>query len=254
LNGALGGYDGYQDYRSLWLNEFYRQEYPDGYIEAEPWGVNVGIGLRWELAPTTGFLQFDYAWQKDEIAPGYEKKPFEPLARGRDDLDTHTVRVMLENVLTPSLRSQITGLVMDTTGRELRYGGQASLNWALAESWVLRSTVGYSEEAPRFEAWFVDETLEMDIDEQWYFSLTGRWYTDTGEIDDSLLLSSAAPELETWHIGLGIRWQGANSAVKLSGGPYFTRYGALGPYTEPFHNLYRGRDWGIAQLAFTHQF
>ena len=83
---------------------------------------------------------------------------------------------------------------------------------------------------------------------------SGRWYTDTGEIDDSLLLSSAAPELETWHIGLGIRWQGANSAVKLSGGPYFTRYGALGPYTESFHNLYRGRDWGIVQLAFTHQF
>ena len=119
---------------------------------------------------------------------------------------------------------------------------------------MLRSTVGYSEEAPRFEAWFVDETLEMDIDEQWYLSLTGRWYTDTGEIDDSLLLSSAAPELETWHIGLGIRWQGANSAVKLFGGPYFTRYGALGPYTEPFHNLYRRRDWGIVQLAFTHQF
>ena len=78
--------------------------------------------------------------------------------------------------------------------------------------------------------------------------------TPDAEIDDSLLLSSAAPELETWHIGLGIRWQSANSAVKLSGGPYFTRYGALGPYTEPFHNLYRGRDWGIAQLAFTHQF
>ena len=254
LNGAIGGYDGYQDYRSLWLNEFYRQEYPNGYIEAEPWGVNVGIGLRWEYAPTTGFLQVDYAWQKDEIAPGYEKKPFEPLAKGRDELDTHTASVTLENILTPSFRSQVVGFVTDTTGRELRYGGQASLNWALAESWVLRSTVGYSEEAPEFEAWFVDETLEMDIDEQWYFSLTSRWYTDTGEIDDSLLLSSAAPELETWHIGLGIRWQGANSAVKLFGGPYFTRYGTLGSWAEPFYNLYRGRDWGIVQLAFTHQF
>ena len=254
LNGALGGYDGYQDYRSLWLNEFYRQEYPDGYIKAEPRGVNVGIGLRWEFAPTTGFLQFDYAWQKDEIAPGYEKVPFEPLLRGRDELDTHSARLMLENILTPSLRSQVMGLVTDTIGRKMRYGGQVSLNWAMAESWVLRSAVGYSEEAPQFEAWFVDETLEMDIDERWYFSLTGRWYNDTGEVDDSLLLSSAAPELETWHIGLGIRWQGANSAVKFSGGPYFTRYGALGSYTEPFHNLYRGRDWGIVQLAFTHQF
>jgi thiol-disulfide isomerase/thioredoxin len=254
LNGALGGYDGYQDYRSLWLNEFYRQEYPDGYIKADPWGVNVGVGMRWEFAPTTGFLQLDYAWQKDEIAPGYEKVPFEPLVRGRDELDTHSVSLMLENILTPSLRSQVMGLVTDTTGRKMRYGAQVSLNWAMAESWVLRSAVGYSQEAPQFEAWFVDETLEMDIDERWYFSLTGRWYKDTGEIDDSLLLSSAAPELETWHVGLGIRWQGVNSAVKLSGGPYFTRYGVLGSYTEPFHNLYRGRDWGIVQLAFTHQF
>ena len=142
----------------------------------------------------------------------------------------------------------------DTTGRELRYGGQASLNWALAENWVLRSTVGYAEEAPRFEAWFVEETLETDIDGRWFFSLTGRWYEDTGEIDDSLLLSSAAPELETWHVGLGIRWQGEHSALKLSGGPYFTRYGALGPYTEPFQNLYRERDWGIVQLAFSTSF
>ena len=133
---------------------FIARKYPKGYIEAKPWGVNVGVGLRWEYAPTTGFLQVDYAWQKDEIAPGYEKKPFEPLAKGRDELDTHTASVTLENILTPSLRSQVVGLVTDTTGRELRYGGQASLNWALAESWVLRSTVGYSEEAPRFEAWF----------------------------------------------------------------------------------------------------
>ena len=129
MNGALGGYDGYQDYRSLWLNEFYRQEYPDGYIEAEPWGVNVGVGLRWEYAPTTGFLQVYYAWQKDKIAPGYEKKPFEPLARGRDELDTYTASVTLENILTPSFRSQVVGLVMDTTGREfaLRRSGVAQL-------------------------------------------------------------------------------------------------------------------------------
>ena len=254
LNGSLGGYDGFQDYRSLWLNEFYRQEYPVGYEEAKPRGFNLGAGLRWEYAPTTAFAQVDYAWQTDTIAPGYEKKPFVPLARGRSELDTHTVSLTLENILTPTLRSQAIGFVTDTTGRELRYGGQGSLNWALAENWVLRSTVGYSEEAPRFEAWFVEETLETDIDGRWFFSLTGRWYEDTGEIDDSLLLSSAAPELETWHVGVGLRWQGENSALKLSGGPYFTRYGALGPYTEPFQNLYRGRDWGIVQLAFSHQF
>ena len=254
MNGSFGGYDGFQDYRSLWLNEFYRQEYPAGYKEAKPRGANIGAGLRWEYAPTTAFAQVDYAWQTDTIAPGYEKKPFLPLARGRSELDTHTVSVTLENILTPTLRSQAIGLVTDTTGRELRYGGQASLNWALAENWVLRSTVGYSEEAPRFEAWFVEETLETDIDGRWFFSLTGRWYEDTGEIDDSLLLSSAAPELETWHVGLGIRWQGEHSALKLSGGPYFTRYGALGPFTEPFQNLYRERDWGIVQLAFSHQF
>lgn len=254
LNVSLGGYDGFQDYRSLWLNEFYRQEYPFGYEQADPHGLNLGAGLRWEYAQTTAFVQLDSAWQTDTIAPGYEKKPFLPIVRGRNELDTNTASLTFENILTPTFRSQLIALVTDTTGRNLRYGGQASLNWALAENWVLRSTVGYSEEAPRFEAWFVEETLETDIDGRWYFSLTGRWYEDTGEIDDSLLLSSSAPELETWHIGFGIRWQGEKSALKLSGGPYFIRYGALGPYTEPFQNLYRGRDWGVVQLGYSHQF
>ena len=254
LNCSIGGYDGFQDYRSLWLNEFYRQEYPDGYEDINPRGYNLGVGLRWEYAPTTSFAQIDYAWQTDTIAPGYEKKPFSSLERGRSELDTQTVGVTLENILTPTLRSQLIGFTTDTTGRELRYGGQGSLNWALAENWVLRSTVGYSEEAPRFEAWFVEETLETDIDGRWFFSLTGRWYEDTGEVDDSLLLSSAAPNLETWHVGVGIRCQGENYGLKLFAGPYFTRYGALGPYTEPFQNLYRDRDWAIVQFAYSRQF
>ena len=191
MNGSSAATMAYRDYRSLWLNEFYRQEYPAGYKEAKPRGANIGAGLRWEYAPTTAFAA-DYAWQTDTIASGYEKKPFLLLARGRSELDTHTVSVTLENIMTPTLRSQVIGLVTDTTGREMRYGGQASLNWALAENWVLRSTVGYAEEAPRFEAWFVEETLETDIDGRWFFGLTGRWYEDTGEIDDSLLLSSGA--------------------------------------------------------------
>lgn len=254
LNSAFGGYDGYQDYRSLWLNEFYRQEYPEGYSEAKPHGVNLGVGVRWEVSPTTSFIQFDYAWQADSIAPGYEKKPFKPLAQGRDELYTHTAALTLENILSPSLRSQLSGYASDTTGREMRYGGRLSLNWALAEHWVLRSSIGYSQEEPQFDAWFMDETIEADIDGRWFFSLSGRCYRDTGEIDDSLLLSSAAPELETRYVGLGMRWQGVNSALRFSGGAYSTRYGALGLFTEPFHNLYRDRSWGIVQMAFTHQF
>ena len=109
MNGSFGGYDGFQDYRSLWLNEFYRQEYPAGYKEAKPRGANIGAGLRWEYAPTTAFAQVDYAWQTDTIAPATRKNRFS-RSPAVGELDTHTVSVTLENILTPTLRSQAIGL------------------------------------------------------------------------------------------------------------------------------------------------
>ena len=73
LLGSGGLYDGFADYRSRWLDEYYRQQFSTipGYQKADPKGFNVSAGLRWEYAPTTAFLQVEGGYLWDQIAPGY---------------------------------------------------------------------------------------------------------------------------------------------------------------------------------------
>ncbi|MBM3839358.1 MAG: hypothetical protein FJ398_15590 [Verrucomicrobia bacterium] len=75
LLGAGGFYDGFADYRSAWLNEYYRQHFsalPE-YQEAQPNGQNVSAGLRWEYLPATGFFQAEAGFLKNKIVDHYRK-------------------------------------------------------------------------------------------------------------------------------------------------------------------------------------
>src|SRR6185503_10816311 len=104
---ANGGYyDGFADYKSIWLEEFYRQSFSalPGYEETDPWGFNVSGGTRWEYLPTAGFAQAEVAYQRDAVSPSYDKPVFEPLIRGLDLIETWIGRVSSENVLTRRLR------------------------------------------------------------------------------------------------------------------------------------------------------
>jgi hypothetical protein len=264
LNLGGGYYDGYLDYRSLWLNEFYRQldagyrKIDLGYRPADPWGWNVVGGARWEYWPKTGFVQGDVAYLYDVIAPGYDLSlhyfPLK-LIRRNDQLDTVSGRLTLENVLTPRLRTLQELQIADTTDRELRFAVQSSLNWALAEHWTARLVGGASKEAPQFEAWWVGATVERDWNQTWFLSLFGRFYQDNGQIENSLPSSNtAAPPVDTWQAGLGLRWQGERSSLKLLAGPYFSRYDLSAPAARSFAHLYQSRDWFSVQLAFARQF
>lgn len=255
-----GAYYGYMDYRSLWLNEHFRQLYSrrPGYEKAHPWGYNTAAGARWEYLPASGLVQGDLGYQYDLIAPGYEVQlqPFPPrLVRFRDNYDTLFGRLTFENVLTPRIRSLQELQFTDTTDRQLRYSLQSSLNVSLAEHWTTRLVVSGSKEDPQFEAFYGGATLERDWNETWFVSLMGRYYKDTGQIENALLPeNTAAPPLEAVLLGLGFRWQGAHSSFKMVVGPYFTRYETPTGEFATFAHLYQNRDWFSGQLSFVHEF
>jgi thiol-disulfide isomerase/thioredoxin len=254
-----GAYSGYMDYRSLWLNEHFRQLFSarQGYEVANPWGCNVSSGIRWEYLPAAGFVQGDLEYQHDVISPGYEVSmaSFPPkLDRFRDSYDTLSGKLSLENVLTRRVRSLQELQITSTTSRELRFALQSSLNLAFAEEWVARLAISGTTESPHFQAASAGITLERDWDESWWLSLTARYYRDNGEVENALLIqNTSAPSLETFQAGLGLRWKGQRTSVKLFAGPYFVRYEQSAAALSTFPHLYANRDWFAVQFAFAHE-
>lgn len=257
LIAAGGGYDGFTDFRSVWLSTYYKQQFGflPGYSSPDPRGFNASGGLRWEYQPTTGFVEADFLYSNDEIAPGYEMDPGTgELAHGRDILHTYAPALKFENVLTSRIRTLNEFQLIITSGREPRYAYRGSVNAALAERWVWRTAGGYTQEDPMLEAWFTGSTLEYEITPRWLVSITGRYYRDTGEIENSLLISSAAPGLETWQSGAGLRYVGKRSSFNISLAPVFANYRPVDVGTRPFTNLYKDRTWLLAQLSWAIEF
>ena len=253
--GSAGLYDGFTDYRSAWLNEYYRQQFSTlpTYQRADPKGWNFSAGLRWEYLPSTSFLQADLAYMRDNIAPGYEID-FDGLFRGRETLRTYAVSLSSENILTPRFRALNQVYLLDTTERELRFTYQTSLNWALGERWVWRSYAGLTLEDPDFEAYFVGSTMEYEYTPTLLLGVNGRFYRDSGEIENSLLFSAAAPRIYNYQAGFSLRWLKGESVLKITAAPYFMRYAPTSLGTAFFSNLYKDRDWGIAQIAYSVNF
>ena len=260
LSATAGGYKGITDHRSLWLDEYYRQQFSgiEGYLAADPRGINFSLGLRWEYIPGNGFIEVTGSYSEDYISPGYERILFEPLFRGIDFLKSTSIGVNLENVLTPRLRSLQQFQFIDTTSRELRFSYQGSLNWAIKESWVLRTVGGATveDDANRgtFNSYSVGVNLEYDWNETWFLSVAARYYQDNGQIEESLLVDSGVPPLHTFQSGITLRWQGEKSSLKIIAQPYFTRFDTVERDVAPFANLYADRNWGLFGITYSRGF
>jgi len=264
LLAAGGLYDGYSDYRRVWISNRYRQKYdhPDfprvpGYETPDPKGYNLSIGTRYEYLPTTGFAELKLGYARDQTAPGYEdgldtNGQF-VLLKGRERLDTRSLALSLENVLTKRLRALNEFGVSDTTGRKPRFTYQGSLNLALAERCVLRGYGGLSREAPQFDGHFFGLIAEYEVTPNFLLSLTGRYYRDSGEIENSLPVTSAAPPLRSWEVGAGLRYNWSRASLKLQAGPVWTDYKPQPGIAEEFTFLYKDRNWVLVQLAFSVQ-
>ena len=262
--GQTSYYDGFQNFRTLWLRDYYQQKGNaagfESYPKVSPHGYQLGTQLRWEYLPASGYLEANFSYYKDWIAPSAEWNP--ELDLGLSVIDSFAYRLASENVLSPRLRSLLEIQMTDTMAREKRWGVQGSLNVALGESLVLRAQGGWVTENPaseaemseEFEAFFVGATLEYNWTDTWLVSAFGRYYHDEGEFQNSLPASNASPGLESYQVGLGTRWVGEKASVKIIAGPYFTRYEAADSDAPFFEDLYKSRDWAAVQFAFSMQF
>ncbi|MDA1067695.1 MAG: hypothetical protein O3C43_14480 [Verrucomicrobia bacterium] len=256
LSGGAGAYDGFTNYRSVWLDEYYRQQFSElygfpgaeNYVEADPKGINATAGTRWEYQPGNGFAQFSISALRDDVSPGYEID-FDGLRRGELTLDTVAASLSTENILTKNIRSFLEFRVTQTTDRSTRYGVGANINVAHGEQWVSRWNVGGSKEDPQFEAFYGGVALEYQASDKCYIFVDGWYYEDTGEIENALLFTSAAPGLESSRVGIGVRWIGDQWSMRIYAAPLENDYEPTNPGIDFFQNLYSDRDWTIAQIA-----
>jgi len=254
LSEGGGFYDGFTDYRSVWLANYYRQQFSfvPGYARPKPQGYNANTALRWEYQPTTGFVEAGFLFAYDEIAPGYEfESELGRAVHGRDILHTYSPSLKFENVLTPRMRMLNEFQFTFTTDRELRLAYRNSLNYALGERWVARLAGGYAREKPTLTAWNARATFEWEFSDRWHVNAFGLYYHDTGEIENSLFISTAAPGLETWQGGVGLRYAGEKSSFHLAVAPVWSNYDPVQVGTRPFANLYRDRTWLSVQAAWS---
>ncbi|MBT5925504.1 MAG: TlpA family protein disulfide reductase [Verrucomicrobia bacterium] len=256
LRGQMGYYDGFQSHRAFWLHEYYKQigdlPFFGGYPDVDPRGFQLASQIRWEYLPASGYLEAGYGFFRDHIAPSAEFERVTVL--GLDRIDSHMLRLATENVLNSRMRSLFELRLTDTTDRQVRWSAQGSLNTAITDQTVLRTQAGWTKENPTFDAWFAGITLEQDLGPSWMVSLFARYYHDTGEIQNSLTSSNAPPGLDTYHVGLGVRWVGEKSSLRLSAGPYWTRYENADVEAPFFEDLYQSRNWGLFQAAFDMKF
>ncbi len=256
LRGQFGYYDGNQSHRTFWLQEYYKQigslPFFGGYPDVDPRGYQLGSQIRWEYLPASGFLEAGYGYFRDHIAPSAEFERVTIL--GLDRIDTHMLRLASENVLNSRTRSLFEVRLTDTSARQLRWSTQSSLNVAITDQTVLRTQFGWTKENPSFDAGFAGITLEQDLGPSWMLSLFARYYQDTGEIQNSLTSSNAPPGLKTYHVGTGFRWIGERSSLRVSAGPYWTRYDDADVEAPFFEDLYQSRNWGLFQAAFDMRF
>ena len=177
------------------------------------------------------------------------------LLQGRERLDTKSLVVSSENVLTKRVRARNEFTLRKVTDRDLRFGYQGSLNLALGEYWVVRAYGGITTEQPTFDAHFFGVTLEYEPVPRLLLSLTGRYYRDTGEIEDALLLfTSAAPPLRSWEVGIGVRYAWGRSSFKIYAGPFWTDYTRKNDIAPEFTYLYSDRNWMLAQASYSLRF
>ncbi len=253
--GSLGAYQGYTNFRSVWLAEYFAQQFEplgptalDQWEQPDPQGVNAGAGFRWECVPATAFLEVVATGLRDEVAPGYEID-FTGLRQGRVKLNGFGVTVSTETIWNQRLRSRVELNGTRVSEREVRWGANAALNVAVGENGVMRLRAGGAQEDPQFEAWFGEATWDWTLTDAWAIFAQGRYYEDNGEIENALLFTSAAPGLQSRQWNVGARWRGERTVVRLQVGRLRSRYEPTNPSTDFFQNLYRDRDWNVFQIS-----
>lgn len=239
---------GYGDFRSIWIDEYYRQLFSgfSNYETAHPYSY--GIGTLAEYRVASGDLSFDLSFERghEEIAPGYERilGPGGGLQRDDSSLRTYSSVLGSEHYLTQYVRIRHEVALLQVSGRDFRASYRGRINAWLSQNWVVRSEASYTREGSAFHAWAGEATLERDWSERWYLGLTARYYVDNGQIENSLFsVTTAAPALRAYRLTTTLRYDADTYSFSLYAGPYSTRYDDPSNDITPFINLYRDRMW-----------
>ncbi len=258
LDASVGLSSGYQDYRSLWLATYYRELFGSfqGYREPDPSGMSWAFGLQHRLRLLEGVVKASLAYRRDHIAPFYEKPLFAPLRSGRDVLESWSGELSLETV--PHRRWRVKGSagLTSTTGRDLRSHGTFESRWALREHLVVKGNIGVTYESPGFHAAEGGLGIEVDWENEWFISLSARFYSDNGLVRDPDFVSSAAPPLDSTQLGIGLRYlhPRLDWALKFGGGVYWTNFAPVGRNSRDFSDLYKDRQWLFGQAGLSVKF
>ncbi|MDP3073203.1 MAG: hypothetical protein Q8N18_23115 [Opitutaceae bacterium] len=250
LLGGAGLRIGHDNYRTLWLDEYFLQRFAGlaGYRRTTPRGFSFSGGARWEYRAGSGFAQFGYSRTQDEVAPGYEID-FDGLNRGAETLVTDAATLSFEHIVTRRLRTRVELRGAGTSGRKPRWSAEASARHAIGERWIVRADVGGSLERPDFRARYGGLELEFAATGAVALFAGAHGYRDTGEIENALLFTSAAPALRSRRTELGARHDGERLGWRISLGVARGDFAATNPATDFFQNLYRDRTWRSLRLA-----
>ena len=250
-----GGYVGFADYQSLWIDEYYRQNFESypGYEDSDPMGVDGVLALRWDYLQTSGFFKASVFGGTDRIPPQWEADIGKPLTSTDATVQLIGTRLELENVLTTRLRTHNSLTVVSHTSRSPRWSLETMDNYALTDSWVLRGTLGASLENPDFRAGWATLSAEWDSRQTWFLGLNLRYYSDSGDTNDLTYYGVTAPPATTFGANVSVRWSDGPRQASLSLGPYWTNYEQK-ENTSPVSVLFEDRSWMWLQAAWSYRF
>ncbi len=252
----LAAYDGFTEYRSVWISEYYRQQFigfPDDYDAPDPHGESFGASLKWDYLPGAGNATFSAGFSQDEVAPGwsFNSAAAKPEA-DRQELDTFFGGVRVEQALNGWLKTEVDLTARKTSDRKTRFSIKNS--WAAAAGPVtFRLAGGYADEEPSFDSLYGTALVDWKFLPQWSVHLGYRAYSDSGEIQTSGF-NATAPAVDTSEIFTGLLWDRGDLSISGGIGYLTSDYEPLGEDNGFFGNLYRDRDWKTFRLAATFRF
>ncbi|MDQ8200851.1 hypothetical protein QEH56_21975 [Pelagicoccus enzymogenes] len=261
LDFGIAYRDGFSNYRSVWLDTYFDQHFEplegvpghELFQDVQPSAASATAGLKWEYLPANAVASVSVSRIQDNVSPGYEID-FDGIRRGELVLATTSLSLVTENVLTPRLRSRIALTATETSARSPRYAAEIALNAALGDRWIWRNKLGGSTENPQFDAHFIESTIEFHASDSFAIYLQGRSYQDSGEIENALLFTTAAPELDNDSVGIGFRYLAEKWSAKVSLLHSRSQFLDTNVNVDFFRNLYVDADWLTLQVALGKRF
>lgn len=251
---SLGYTDGFSNYRSLWIDTYYRQLFGgiDGYERSDPWSGFAELIFRHEFLPATGILLAGVSFQYEETPILWEMDLAGNLEPAASISRMGSLYGAIEALLNRKTRVRAQLWLSERTNRDLRLIVATELIRALAEDLFLKANYGHAREGDAFHGNSFNLELEWEINERYSISLYGNYYEDTGEFEETAsAVQLTAPRARTRELGVKFHYERFPDIRFEVYAAYFqSRYASAGETYAFTSALYADRDWLSAGLSF----